>query len=90
MSKAPPRWAARQLAADAEKSAAFFRTERLAPTEAWKEHFTRARERFAVLFDQLGELIPEQISDSTLASAYKGNLGEALRYLADPPSPTTT
>jgi hypothetical protein len=85
MSKAPPRWAARQLAADAEKSAAFFRTERLAPTEAWKQHFTNAKDRFVSLFDELGQLGPKEINDQTLAAAYKGNLGEALRYLAGPP-----
>jgi XamI restriction endonuclease len=85
MSKAPPRWTAKQFAADAAKSAAAFRTERLAPTEAWKQHFTKSRERFAALFEQLGELAPNQISDTSLASAYKGNLGEALRYLSGPP-----
>ena len=85
MSKAPPRWTATQLAADAEKSAAAFRRERLAPTEAWKEHFTRSNERFAALFKELGELAPGKISDAALASAYKLNLGEALRYLSGPP-----
>jgi len=85
MSKAPPRWTAKELAADAEKSAAAFRTERLAPTEAWKQHFTKSRERFVALFKELGELAPSKISDAALASAYKLNLGEALRYLSGPP-----
>lgn len=88
MSKAPPRWTAKQLGTDAEKSAAAFRAERLAPTEAWKEHFTKARERFAALFKQLGELSPRQMSDASLATAYKGNLGEASTWLARP-SPKT-
>jgi len=85
MSKAPPRWTAKELAADAEKSAAAFRTERLAPTEAWKQHFTKSRERFVALFKELGELAANKISDAALASAYKLNLGEALRYLSGPP-----
>lgn len=85
MSKAPPRWTSKQLAADAEKSAAAFRIERLAPTEAWKQHFIKSREGFAALFRELGELGPDKISDATLASAYKLNLGEALRYLSGPP-----
>lgn len=85
MSKVPPRWTAKRLAADVEKSAAAFRTERLAPTEAWREQFTKSSDRFAALFKELGELAPDKISDATLASAYKLNLGEALRYLSGPP-----
>jgi hypothetical protein len=85
MNKAPPRWTAKQLAVDAEKSAAAFRVERLAPTEAWKQHVQQSRKRFDALFEQLGALAPDKISDETLALAYKGNLGEALRYLSGPP-----
>ena len=85
MNKAPPRWTAKQLAADAEKSAAAFRHERLAPTAAWKSHFKQSHNRFAALFEQLGALAPGQVTDATLALAYKGNLGEALRYLSGPP-----
>jgi len=85
MTKSPPRWTAKQLAVEAAKSAAAFRMERLAPSQAWKRHFTRARERFAALFKELGQLAPEGISERTLAAAYKRNLGEALRYLSGPP-----
>lgn len=85
MSKAPPRWTAKQLAADAQKSAAAFRTQRLAPTQAWKEQFTKSSDRFAALFQELGELGPDKVSDAALSSAYKLNLGEALRYLSGPP-----
>jgi hypothetical protein len=85
MTKSPPRWTAKQLAVEAGKSAAAFRTERLAPSEAWKQHFTKAKERFAALFKELGQLAPKGISDAALASAYKLNLGEALRYLSGPP-----
>src|SRR5439155_18404005 len=85
MSKMPPRWTAKQLEGDAAKSATAFRTERLAPTEAWKEHFTRSNQRFVALFKQLGELAPGKISDDALASAYTLKLGEALRYLSGPP-----
>ena len=60
MNKTPPRWTARQLAAEAKKSAAAFRVERLAPTEAWKQHVTQSRALFdelrpgdIVLFDEL-------------------------------------
>jgi hypothetical protein len=85
MTKSPPRGTAKQLAVEAGKSAAAFRTERLAPSEAWKQHFTKAKERFAALFKELGQLAPKGISDAALASAYKLNLGEALRYLSGPP-----
>lgn len=85
MTKSPPRWTAKQLSAEADKSAAAFRAERLAPTEAWKQHFTKAKERFAALFKELGELAPNRISDAALASAYELKLGEALRYLSGPP-----
>jgi len=85
MAKVPPGWTERQLAADAEISAAGFRKQRLAPTEAWKEHFTKSNERFTALLKQLGDLQPNKISDAALASAYKLNLGEALRYLSGPP-----
>lgn len=85
MNKAPPRWTAKQLAADAEKSAAAFRAERLAPTEAWKQHFTKSRQLFTALFEHLGEMAPNRISDACLAASYKQNLGEALRYLSGPP-----
>ena len=85
MTKSPPRWTAKQLAVEAGKSAAAFRTERLGPSEAWKQHFTKAKERFAALFKELGQLAPKGISDAALASAYKLNLGEALRYLSGPP-----
>jgi hypothetical protein len=85
MIKAPPHWMEKQLAVDAAKSSAAFRTERLAPTEAWKEQFTKSSERFVTLFKELGQLAPNRISDAALASAYKLNLGEALRYLSGPP-----
>lgn len=85
MNRAPSRWTERQFAADAKISAAAFRTERLAPTEAWKRHFTKSQERFTALFQQLGDLIPGNISDAALASAYKEKLGDALRYLSGPP-----
>src|SRR5881392_3064674 len=85
MTKSPPRWTTKQLAVEAAKSAAAFRAERLAPTEAWKQHFTKAKERFTDLFEELGELAPNRMSDAALASAYRLNLGEALRYLSGPP-----
>lgn len=85
MNLTAPRWTAKQLAADAEKSAAAFRIERLAPTEAWKQHFAKSRERFAALFERLGDLAPDKISDAALTQTYQGNLSEALRYLSGPP-----
>src|SRR5438552_2110199 len=85
MSNTPRRWTAKQLKRDAATSAAAFRSERLAPTEAWKEHFAKSNQRFVALFKELGELAPGKISDEALASAYTLNLGEALRYLAGPP-----
>ena len=85
MNKTPPRWTAAQLANDAAKSAAAFRTQRLAPSESWKQQIVAARDRFTALFATLGDLAPNKISDKTLALAFKGNLGEVLRYLSGPP-----
>ncbi|CAN5496931.1 XamI family restriction endonuclease [soil metagenome] len=85
MSQPAPCWTEKQLAAEAPTSAAAFRTERLAPTEAWRQHIRKSRERFAALFRELGALAPGAISDEALASAYQLNLGEALRYLSGPP-----
>ncbi len=85
MNRQPPRYSKKQLTADAEISAAAFRKERLAPTEAWKLHYTTSRARFTALFEQLESLAPTGVTSKTLAAVYKGELGEALRYLSGPP-----
>jgi XamI restriction endonuclease len=85
MNRQPPRYSKKQLASDAEISAAAFRKERLAPTEAWKSHYTKSHELFTALFEKLDALAPEGITSATLASVYSGKLGEALRYLSGPP-----
>lgn len=85
MNKQPPRYTKKQLAADAEISSTAFRKERLAPTEAWKSHYTKSHERFTELFEQLGSLTPAGITSVTLGAVYKRELGEALRYLSGPP-----
>lgn len=54
-------------------------------SNAWAAHYEAARSKFEMLFEKLGHLTPENITDDTLADAYSSRLGEALRYLAGPP-----
>lgn len=81
----PPSWTPDELSASARIAAANFRTERLSPSAAWGSHYTEARTKFEALFAQLGDLDPRHFTDTTLAGAYREQLGEALRYLAGPP-----
>lgn len=81
----PPSWTPDELSASAQIAAANFRSERLSPSAAWGSHFTEARSKFEALFAQLGDLDPRHFTDTTLAGAYREQLGEALRYLAGPP-----
>ena len=85
MNSHPPRWTLDQFVNSANISASNFRTLRLADTVAWTEHYHQARKKFEKLFEQLGDLDPQRFTDATLSLAYKGKLGEALRYLAGPP-----
>lgn len=85
MTSASPRWTSAELAEDAAISAAQFRAERLAVTDSWVTHYTRARGKFELLFKKLSDLNPGAITDNSLADAYGIGLGEALRYLASPP-----
>ncbi len=85
MTSAPPRWTAAELAEDAATSAARFRSERLAATDAWDVHYKQARDKFELLFEKLNDLNPGAITDDNLAETYGLGLGEALRYLAGPP-----
>lgn len=85
MTSAPPRWTSAELAEDAAISAAQFRAERLAGTDAWSNEYQKARLKFEVLFGKLSDLNPGAITDGNLAEVYKVGLGEALRYLAGPP-----
>jgi len=85
MTSAPPRWTTDELAEDSAKAAALFRAERLAISDSWTSHYSKARAKFDLLFTKLSDLNPEAISDESLADAYAVGLGEALRYLAGPP-----
>lgn len=85
MTSASPRWTSAELTEDAAISAAQFRAERLAVTDSWVTHYTRARGKFELLFKKLNDLNPGAITDNSLADAYGVGLGEALRYLASPP-----
>ncbi len=85
MTSTPPRWTHAELAEDAAASAAQFRAERLAISGSWEAHYTHARDKFDLLFQQLSDLNPGAITDDKLAEAYGLGLGEALRYLAGPP-----
>jgi len=81
----PLRWSAEQLAAEAARSEALFRSGRLAASEAWSVHFTAARTRFEELFDALDGLDPLAITDERLSAIYAAGFGDTLRYLAGPP-----
>jgi hypothetical protein len=81
----PPCWTEEELFASARIAAGNFRLERLSPSAAWGSHYTEARAKFEALFAQLGDLDPRHFTDIALASAFKGQMGEALRYLAGPP-----
>lgn len=85
MNSSPPRWTSDELARDAEISAANFRAERLAASDAWSSHYKQARKKFDDLFAQLKDLNPNEVTTSILAEAYGMGLGEAIRYLAGPP-----
>lgn len=81
-----PAWTSVQLAEAAALSAAHFRSSRLdATTDAWGNHFAESEAKFESLFRQLADLTEGSVTDASLGDAYKGNLGEALRYLAGPP-----
>ena len=81
----PPRWTDDELLTSSRTAAANFRSERLSPSAAWGSHFMDARAKFEALFAQLGDLDPQHFTDTTLAGAYREQMGEALRYLAGPP-----
>jgi hypothetical protein len=85
MNSHPPRWTTDELREGADIAASNFRNARLSPTAAWTGHYQHARAKFEALFAQLGDLDPQHFTDSALSLAYKGQLGEALRYLAGPP-----
>lgn len=85
MTNAPPQWTEEELAEDSSIAAAQFRSERLAVSDSWDNHYHQARGKFELLFDKLGNLDPSAITDANLADAYHLGLGEALRYLAGPP-----
>ena len=85
MTHAPPRWTPDELAECAAAAAAQFRHERLAVTDSWTGHYDKARAKFALLFDTLGDMQQGAINDANLSEAYGMGLGEALRYLAGPP-----
>lgn len=85
MTSTPPRWTETELSEDARISADNFRSARLTPTDLWANHYNSAHEKFRLLLEKLGDLVPGQITDDKLADAYGSKLGEALRYLAGPP-----
>jgi hypothetical protein len=85
VSRSPERWATVQLTQDANIAAQQFRAERLAVSNSWESHYTAARAKFELLFNTLGNLAPDSITDDSLKEVYRLRLGEALRYLAGPP-----
>ena len=85
MTGMPERWTSDALRHDAAISAAQFRAERLAITDAWTTHYQQAHSKFDRLFTALRDLVPGAFNPDSLADAYGQGLGEALRYLAGPP-----
>jgi hypothetical protein len=80
-----PVWTTEELTEEAAFAASLFRVSRLEATTEWPDHYQQARAKFQALFDKLSDLNPEAHSIEKLADAYKGKLGEAIRYLAGPP-----
>jgi hypothetical protein len=85
VSRSPALWTTAQLARDAATAAQQFRAERLAVSDSWQANYTAARAKFETLFNTLGNLVPDSITDDSLKEVYSLRLGEALRYLAGPP-----
>lgn len=85
MTSSSPRWTVAELSEESLISSAHFRSERLAVSDSWAEHYRKARSKFELLFEKLNDLNPGAITDENLAVAYGTGLGEALRYLAGPP-----
>jgi hypothetical protein len=81
----PVRWTPDQLAADADRSAALFRQQRLAVTTTWMTHYHQAADKFERLLAQLRPATPALLSEQALSDVFNDGLGEALRYLAGPP-----
>jgi hypothetical protein len=79
------RWTTDELVRDAAASAAQFRAERLGASGAWEAQVAQARGKFELLFEKLGDLNPDAITNDNLANVYGLGLGEAVRYLAGPP-----
>jgi hypothetical protein len=86
VSGSPVRWTLDSLARDAATAAEHFRAERLAVSDSWETHYKQARAKFELLFEKLGDLAPDSISDENLKEVYSLRLAEALRYLAGPPT----
>jgi len=81
-----PRWTTEQLTADAAEARAIFRKERLdEPLAKWEEAFDRYRNSFTRLFNEYGGTNPAGITAAQLATIFKDELGDELRYLAGPP-----
>lgn len=78
-------WTSEQLIADAEKSMAEFREDRMSEGDVWVKHYRQSRSKFEALFDKLSDLNLAALTDENLAEVQRKGLGEALRYLAGPP-----
>ena len=85
MTAPSPVWTTEELTEESEFAASLFRAGRLEATTEWPDHYKQARAKFVALFEKLSDLNPAAHSIDKLADAYKGKLGEAIRYLAGPP-----
>lgn len=83
MNQTPTRWPLARLKADAAQSAADFRQERLAASDAWAQHVHASKSKFDKLLPHLAG--PEALSDEALSQILSSGLVEALRYIAGPP-----
>jgi hypothetical protein len=82
----PPVWTEDDLRTAAAEARAIFRTERLdEPLERWKRTFDQYQERFARLFDEYGIAQPGSLTPARVATIFREQLSDALRYLAGPP-----
>jgi hypothetical protein len=81
----PPIWTADELGADAAKSLAAFREQRVAETAQWTTTFDWHHKEFIRLLNEIGPGDPGKLWPAQVAEIFTRKLGNAFRYLAGPP-----
>jgi hypothetical protein len=78
--QAPPRWSEAEVAAEAARSRALFREERLTePLEKWKNTIERYRASFGRLFRDHGVAHPDRMGPAELAAIFTARMTDVPR-----------